>query len=253
MADQFSLKWNDFESCAAKSFNDLRKEKDFFDVTLVSEDQVQLQSHKVVLSASSNFFQNILRKNTHNHPLLYLHGIHSSMLQLILDYVYQGEVQVFQEQIDNFLKIASSLCIMGLQESGTSDYINEVHEKMESKLETFDNYYETNNSTKSSVAHEKKIISNNIVSTVVSEGDNDTVLEELMKKISQMVERVDGIYECKVCKKQSRNKTDLERHREIHIDGVTLTCEFCNKTLSSRESLRKHKIRSCPLLHNKGI
>ena len=70
--EKFCLKWNDFERFAAKSFNDLRKEKDFFDITLVSEDCVQFESHKVLLSASSYFFKNILRMNQHSHPMLYL-------------------------------------------------------------------------------------------------------------------------------------------------------------------------------------
>ena len=81
--EKFCLKWTDFEHFAAKSFNNLREEKDFFDVTLVSEDLVQFDSHKVVLSASSKFFKNILRLNKHNHPLLYLQSVHSTLLQFV--------------------------------------------------------------------------------------------------------------------------------------------------------------------------
>ena len=41
--DKFCLKWNDFETNVSKSFNILRKEEEFFDVTLVSDDEQHLQ------------------------------------------------------------------------------------------------------------------------------------------------------------------------------------------------------------------
>ena len=114
MSEKFSLKWNDFESTVSNSFGLLRQEKDFFDVTLVSDDERQIPAHKLVLSACSDFFKSILRNNSHSHPLLYLSGIHSTNLSLILDYIYQGEVQIYQEHLDSFLEVAQKLKIEGL-------------------------------------------------------------------------------------------------------------------------------------------
>ena len=146
--ERFCLKWNDFQSCASQEFHSFRQDKEFFDVTLVSEDLEQFELHKIVLSASSNFFRNILRKIVHTHPLLYLHGIHSTSLQLILDYVQQGEVQIYQEQLDQFLKVASDLQIKGLQESVKNDSSNIINEDNISNLEVFGNHkdYEDKNS-----------------------------------------------------------------------------------------------------------
>ena len=62
--DKFCLKWNDFQTTVSQSFGLLRKEKDFFDVTLVSDDQVQVSAHKLVLSACSSFFKTILKQNS---------------------------------------------------------------------------------------------------------------------------------------------------------------------------------------------
>ena len=66
MADKVSLKWEDFHSSVRKSFSSLRNEQDLFDVTLVSDDEKHIAAHKLVLSASSDFFKNILLKE--NHP-----------------------------------------------------------------------------------------------------------------------------------------------------------------------------------------
>ena len=112
--EKYSLKWNDFQSNVTKSFCSLGKEKDFFDVTLVSDDEEHIQAHKVVLSASSEFFKRILRKASHTNPLIYLSGVESKNLSYVMDYIYQGEVQLYQEELDSFLDTAQKLNIDGL-------------------------------------------------------------------------------------------------------------------------------------------
>ena len=135
MSEKFSLKWNDFKSTVSNSFGILRKEKDFFDVTLVSDDERQIPAHKLVLSACSDFFKSILRNNSHSHPLLYLSGIHSTNLSLILDYIYQGEVQIYQEHLDSFLEVAQKLKIGGLNTDHNDEEISNIkHEGRDQKL-----------------------------------------------------------------------------------------------------------------------
>ena len=95
--EKFSLKWHDFQSTVSGSFKTFRKEEDFFDVTLVSDDETQISAHKLVLSACSSFFKNILKKNTHSHPLVYLSGVDTTNLGFILNYIYKGEVNIYQE------------------------------------------------------------------------------------------------------------------------------------------------------------
>ena len=45
--DKFCLKWNDFESNVSTAFQELREERDFFDVTLACEGN-QLEAHTVI-------------------------------------------------------------------------------------------------------------------------------------------------------------------------------------------------------------
>ena len=59
-SEKFSLKWNDFEKNVSKSFSQMRQQTGLFDVTLVSSDQKQVSAHRLVLSACSDFFKNIL-------------------------------------------------------------------------------------------------------------------------------------------------------------------------------------------------
>ena len=101
-SEKFSLRWNDFKSNISEAFKDLREEKDFFDVTLACEDN-QIQAHKVILSACSPFFRNILRRNPHQHPLLYLKDVKYKELLSVINFMYLGEVSVAQDELNSFL------------------------------------------------------------------------------------------------------------------------------------------------------
>ena len=112
--EKFCLKWNDFKANVSSSFNVLRKEEELFDVTLVSDDEHHIAAHKLILSASSDFFKNIIRKSNHSNPLIFLSGVTSKELYRIMDYIYEGEVQLLQDDLDSFLEIANKLKIGGL-------------------------------------------------------------------------------------------------------------------------------------------
>ena len=113
--EKFSLKWNDYQSNILKSFQSLRHKEDFCDVTLVGDDFKQVTAHKVILSYCSTYFNNVLSNSKiHAHPILCLEGLKFQDIQNILDYIYDGELNIYQEHIDRFLEIAQRLKIKGL-------------------------------------------------------------------------------------------------------------------------------------------
>jgi len=114
--DKFCLRWNDFENNISSAFRELRDDKDFFDVTLACEDN-QIQAHKVILSACSPFFKSVLRKNPHQHPLLYLKDVQYEIILAILNFMYHGEVNIAQEDLNSFLVVAEDLKVKGLTQN----------------------------------------------------------------------------------------------------------------------------------------
>ena len=109
MSEKLCLKWNDFQENVNKAFGRLRNETEFVDVTLACEDGQQVEAHKVILTASSPFFDNLLKKNRHPHPLIYMKGVKFEDLLAIVDFLYCGEANVYQENLDSFLRIAEDL------------------------------------------------------------------------------------------------------------------------------------------------
>jgi len=115
--EKFCLKWNEFESNVSTAFRELRDDKDFFDVTLACEGN-QLEAHKVILSACSPFFRSVLKRNPHTHPLLYLKGIKYEDVLAVLNFMYHGEVNIAQDELNSFLAVAEDLQVKGLTQNG---------------------------------------------------------------------------------------------------------------------------------------
>ena len=135
MAEKFSLKSNDFHSNVSKSFGLFRHEDYLQDVTLVGDDHKQVKAQKLVLSTSSDYFREIFKNNNQTNIVLCLQGMDSVSLKHVLDYIYNGEVQLYQENIDKFLEIAQRLKLEGLMNDKQAEDLND-----ENIRENFSNY-----------------------------------------------------------------------------------------------------------------
>ena len=114
MADEkLCLKWNDFQNIVQTSLGELRRRRDFINVTLACED-MSINAQKIILSSCSPFFKRLLRAYTNPHPLIFMRGIKSRDLEAIVDFIYLGEANIFQEQLETFLALAEELELEGL-------------------------------------------------------------------------------------------------------------------------------------------
>ena len=86
-SEKFCLKWNDFQQNVVTSYQDLHKESDFSDVTLVCEEDHQIEAHRIILTACSPFFKTVLKKNKHSHPMIYMRGLKAKDLVAIIDFI----------------------------------------------------------------------------------------------------------------------------------------------------------------------
>ena len=116
-----SLDWQNFQSFAFNTLKDLRSDEHFINVTLVCDDGKQFDAHKVILSSSSSVFQSMLTANKRqSHPIIHLRGTSGKDFQRVLDFMYLGQVEVPEDDMDNFLAVATDFKVRGIVES--TDY-----------------------------------------------------------------------------------------------------------------------------------
>ena len=133
--DNFMLRWDLHQTTRASSIADIWRKQVFLDVTLVCDDE-QVDAHKLVLSAASPLFQRILIRNEGQlgRTLLYLQGTKLKDIKILLEFIYDGEVEVQHEDLETFMKLADKLEIEGLK--GRIDHEDDEHTAKQTKNTT---------------------------------------------------------------------------------------------------------------------
>ena len=117
MVEKVFLKSQNFQEDLSLSLQRLRADGDFTDVTLVCEDGEQFGAHRVILASLSPVFESIFKRNGHHsNPLMYMRGVESSPLGQVLHFLYEGEVEVPQDGLNDFLAFAKEFKVKGLVE-----------------------------------------------------------------------------------------------------------------------------------------
>ena len=129
-SEKFCLQWNDFQDNIQSSFKELRDNLDLSDVTLACKDGQNIEAHKFVLFGSSPILREIIMNNKHPHPLIYMKGVNAGIMKYIIDFMYYGEVNIFQDELEVFLELAQEFKLKGLQntlggQNVNSNFINE--------------------------------------------------------------------------------------------------------------------------------
>ena len=254
MSEKLCLQWNDFQENVKAAFGSLRGDTDFADVTLACEDGYQIEAHKVILTASSPFFQNVLKRNKHvqSPPIIFMRGIKAEDLNAIIDFLYFGEANVYQESLDVFLAIAEELKLKGLtgqradnEEANSNSLTTDPIEFKKSGQKMSKRISDDNMTTKIETTDvETDIPQINVVSlpaTSLFSGE----LQELEERVVSMMEKSQRMvtigakqriaFICKVCGKEGQD-TDIKRHIEsFHLEGISIPCNFCDKTCRSRK------------------
>jgi len=120
--EKFCVQWNEFEKDISSAFRHIREDRDFFDITIACEDD-QIEAHKVILSVCSPFFKNVLLRNKHQHPLIYLKGVSYRDMEAVLNFMYHGEVNIAQDDLNSFLQVAEDLSVRGLTQHNYPDSV----------------------------------------------------------------------------------------------------------------------------------
>ena len=273
-SDMFCLKWESFQTNMISSFDQIRKDPEFSDVTLSCDGENNFEAHKIILTSSSSFFSKLLKKSSHPHPLLYMRGIDTRHLSAVLDFIYYGQVRLFHDDLDAFFILAEELELRGLsgseKESQQSpfletclkeqqplglnqfsvldqDRLKSKHPQVKPEATEIQSPNDTNFVAVSDLIPDSGLGEQNIMVQAddIDKPTNhifDSNAVQLDDQIDSMMERLGhGKFSCKVCGKTINHKGHMISHIEHkHIQGVTHQCPKCGKPYRSRGSLQVH-------------
>jgi hypothetical protein len=183
--------------------------------------------------------------------MIYMRGLKAKDLANIVDFIYFGEVNVYQEDLDVFLALADELQLKGLTENKAFDTEEELQQtpKLPRKELKANGMYQPR---VEKLNKWDKDLTNSVVTSVVPVYNERKITvnsdtENLKAQIDTMFEGIgERAYRCSVCgkEKQGRNSTqDMRRHVETHIEGVVHPCNLCGKVSRSSIGLINHVAR----------
>ena len=175
-----------------------------------------------------------------------MRGIKSDDLLAIVDFLYRGEANVFQENLDSFLAIAEELQLKGLM-GKTDEKFQDFEE--DKKLPTLSPHVNTNSNLSNPSLKSTKIHNPQENRSLAIPSNFSRDLEELEERVKSMMEKSENNYanqsrkadRCKVCGKEGMSNAIKDHIEANHLEGIVIPCNLCDKTFRYRNGLRKHK------------
>ena len=250
--EKLCLQWNDFSENISSAFGRLRADLDFTDVTLACEDGHQIQAHKFALISSSPLFLELLKNLKHPHPLIYMRGVKSVDLNAILDFVYCGETNVYQKDLDTFLALADEMQLKGLRRIQSDDEFQQFSKKTAQPKNT------ELHQPKPSQPYKIETFQENIplapeASVALMENSCTTDLEDLDQKVKSMMSfsenstlgaKQERARICNICGKEGYRAFIIQHIEKHHMAGLSIPCNICEKSFCSRNALQTHTSRN---------
>ena len=182
-------------------------------------------------------------------------------LNNIMDYIYNGEVQIIQAHLGRFISIARRLKLEGLMEDEDEDTETQQDDPLEDTHNAMANdngvgvKKEITDASDGVKAHKRYSRSKEMKKEKVEVQVPSDNVDELERTIEQYIETdEDGNLKCTFCGKEAFGKnrgtarSNLGKHVETHLEGLSFQCQFCEKTFRSRHSREVHTSRN----HRKG-
>ena len=250
---KLTLNWDSYNIHIRELMDDLINDMDTADVTLVCGDEVKIRAHKLVLKACSLVFKNILGNNSNPNTFIYLRGIHSSEMYLILEYMYLGETTFEQDNMENFLQVANDLKIKEINEikqEVETECRKDFKESSEESLweEQFggldttseknidDHNHAINSDCKPDIKKERKQFACSKCEYKAKLKGNLT--KHIHYKHNNGTESLR--FECDQCDYVAKLRSHLKHHQKYKHEGVRYNCLNCQYRATTTGSLRRH-------------
>ena len=135
----YNLNWETFPGHLTQTVALLRDNSNFADVTVLCDDLQEVKAHKFILSACSNVFRKIFENNIN--PCIYLKGVKFEVMNALLDFMYNGQTVVEEENLSELLSVAKDLDVKELNDdehsaSDNKDKFSDMKMQTKTNLDT---------------------------------------------------------------------------------------------------------------------
>ena len=109
-----------------------RNQEAYCDATIVCEGK-HFKVHRMIISAHSKFLKHLFDTATvgiHHmlvHPVIVLPGVSKKYFETLLDYIYNGQVNIARSDLQNFKEAVTYLEIEGLEDGNCSTQVNSIN------------------------------------------------------------------------------------------------------------------------------
>ena len=190
-----------------------------------------------------------------------MRGTSSPDLSAVMSFLYCGEAEILEENIESFFLLAEQLQLKGLTGVGAEKPKQKKAKKMKpddlSKTEKISEKYLDQQaehlleSVEDGQVGEKENVE--MLTDVKEElhwnemahnDDSKRHAEDLKAEIMSKKERLKKGYRCNVCGKMDNSGSNMRNHIEsLHVTGFTHSCNECGMTKASRNALRLHRYK----------
>ena len=265
----YNLAWESHVDYFRSMLFEMKKTNMFTDVTLVCDDQIQIQAHRIILSAGSSVFSQIIGNLPQNDPVIFLRGIQHQEMESLLEFLYLGQTNIGQERLEEFFNVSKSLDIKEI--SNAEDYQSKEGKKRKDKSIGNNLDEDLSVTVNSSALHDnedeicnsvdyqsretkkrRKLLKKNdheeelthtVNFSVLTENEYDDKLSKTFKTEKSKSFKHNPqkkLNECPQCDYKSAKASRIRKHVESKHDGVTFGCDKCELSFSNTSNLRKH-------------
>jgi len=225
---KYNLNWHTYSDHLREMLHNMRKSEDLTDVTLVCDDMRQFKAHKIVLSACSTVFKNIIDSLPLNSSVIYLRGIQHQEMESILEFMYLGVASFYQDRMNEFLNVAKNLEIKEI----SKDVEFNDGEKVDDKQDAPETTQHQSRERDEEDSETDDLIINQIIKT------NANV--DTKNNSNSIVRSTNGRFSCDQCEKHYGDKQMLKLHFQSSHEGVKYACNQCDYQATQQSHLTTH-------------
>jgi len=218
----------------------------FTDVTLVCDDKIQFEAHRIILISCSKFFETILNSVTQMNdckPIIYLKGINHQELKSILEFMYIGEAKFSQERTSEFLQVATELELKSIGQN-TENYNQKELQIVDKSMDLNKEFvFNEDKSNKLNESNEQVTLNTYECERVNSEETNPQILENRNEINCQNRTQINEQEEADIIQgNKSQNKVAIQISEKylINEDDIKYECHTCSQCFSDEMNLKAH-------------